>query len=59
MRDEQHFNLMNANILEIFGHGFIPDSPYYYIDMELGSFDLEQYLQQKELTNMLPVGRSS
>src|ERR1700737_2401720 len=49
----------HPHVLEIFGHGFIPDSPYYYIDMELGNFDLEQYLQQKELANMLPVGRSS
>src|SRR5271170_6898621 len=49
----------HPHIVEIFGHGFIPDSPYYYIDMELGNFDLDQYLKQKELVNMLPVGRSS
>src|SRR5271155_3404182 len=49
----------HPHIVEIFGHGFIPGSPYYYIDMELGSFDLAQYLQQKELVKMLLVGRSS
>jgi serine/threonine protein kinase len=34
----------HENIVTIFSHGSLPDSNYYYIDMELCDFNLEDYI---------------
>jgi serine/threonine protein kinase len=34
----------HSNIVAILAHGTLPDSNYYYIDMELCDFNLEHYI---------------
>jgi len=48
----------HRNIVTVFSHGALPDSIYYYIDMELCDFNLEDYILGRQSvwhdTLMLP-----
>lgn len=35
----------NTNLIHVLQHGKLPASPYYYIDMELCRYNLEDYLE--------------
>lgn len=41
-----------ANIVSIIKHGKLPDSPYYFIDMEFCDLNLESYIYRKWPPNM-------
>ena len=34
----------HVNIVEVFNHGILPSSPYYFIDMELCGLSLKEYI---------------
>ena len=52
---------INDHLVAVFRHGKLSDSPYYFIDMELCSMDLNQYIYQfrsdgdLRFQNSLPV----
>lgn len=39
------------HLVAVFNYGRLPESPYYFIDMELGDMDLDQYIYPDEPDN--------
>lgn len=46
------WNKSHPNLVQIFGHGVLPNSNYYYIDMELCDLNLKAFIQRRWPTEL-------
>lgn len=54
---EKICTLNNRNIVSVLSHGYLPQSIYYYIDMELCDLNLEEFIKKKWPTHVLGKSR--
>lgn len=50
---------IHENMIKVIGHGPLPNSPYYYIDMELCDFDLHEYISFSKIGASLVEAKRS
>jgi len=49
----------HPNLVEIFQHGWLPVSTFYFIDMELCEYDLDEYLRRGKWSLRSVLGNSN